>query len=609
MVTIDVGDGAPTIHFPMNPRVRRPLSAFLALAIPLSISLRAADDYVPGPDSKVQPGVPQGELIKFEFAASKIFTGTTREVTVYVPRQYDPAKFACVHINQDGVQNNAPTVFDNLIARGELPVIIGVFVTPGVVKARDPATQQDHFNRSYEYDGLGDAYARFLLDELLPAVETKSTSDGRAIHLSHSANDRSIGGQSSGGIAAFTAAWERPEAFSRVFSAIGSFPDLRGGLRYVTLIRKVEPKPIRVFLQDGDNDQNIYAGDWWMANQTMERALVYAGYEVNHVWGHGAHSGNHAAAIFPDAIRWLWKDWPKPVKAGQLPLERIGPILIPGEDWQLVGEGYKFTEGPAVNATGEVFFNDINGSKTYKVALDGKVTEVVADTHRANGQHFGPDGRRYVVSGDKKIRAYDAAGTETVIAEDISGNDIVVAHNGNVYVTFPLANDGTSPARASSKVMLIRPDGTKLEVDSGGVRYANGITLSPDQSLLYVADYYSHWIYSYSVQADGTLANKQRFDWLLAPDNADDAGPDGIRCDRDGLLYVATRLGIQVCDQTGKVECIIPTPNRRVANLVFGGEKFDTLFATCGDKVFKRKLKTTGANAWGTPDKPPRPHL
>ena len=403
----------------MNSQLRLLLRTAPALAFSLSVSLRAAatDDYAPGPDSKVQPGVPQGELIKFEFGASKIFPGTTRDVIVYVPKQYDPAKPACVHVNQDGLQNNANVVFDNLIARGEVPVIIGVFVTPGVVPARDPATQQDHFNRSYEYDGLGDGYARFVLDELLPAVETKSTSDGRAIHLSHSGNDRSIGGQSSGGIAAFTAAWERPEAFSRVFSAIGSYPDLRGGLRYPGLIRKVEPKPIRVFLQDGENDQNIYGGDWWMANQTMERALVYSGYEVSHIWGHGTHSGNHAAAIFPDAIRWLWKDWPKPVKAGQLPLERIAPLFLPGEDWQLVGEGYKATEGPAVNAKGEVFFNDMNDNKTFKVGLDGQVTLFNADSKKANGEAFDPQGRLLSVSmKDPRVLRYEADGKVTVLA-------------------------------------------------------------------------------------------------------------------------------------------------------------------------------------------------
>src|SRR5262249_28233223 len=150
------------------------------------------------------------------------------------------------HVNQDGIQFNAPAVFDELIAKGEMPVTIGVFVRPGVVKAPSDKAL-DRFNRSYEYDGLGDAYARFILNELLPDVETKTTSDGRPIRLSKSGNDRSIGGSSSGAIAAFTAAWERPDGFTRVFSAIGTFVGLRGGNVYPTLIRKYEPKPIRIF--------------------------------------------------------------------------------------------------------------------------------------------------------------------------------------------------------------------------------------------------------------------------------------------------------------------------------------------------------------------------
>ncbi|MEN3335811.1 MAG: gluconolactonase, partial [Blastocatellia bacterium] len=153
------------------------------------------------------------------------------------------------------------------------------------VVAADSNTALDRFNRSYEYDGLGDHYARFLLEELLPEVEARKTGDGRPIRLSHNGNDRAIGGSSSGAICAFTAAWERPDAFSRVFSSIGTYVGLRGGDRYSTLIRKVEPKPIRIFLQDGSQDLNIYGGDWWMANQTMERALLFAGYEVQHVWG------------------------------------------------------------------------------------------------------------------------------------------------------------------------------------------------------------------------------------------------------------------------------------------------------------------------------------
>lgn len=565
----------------------------------------AADDYPPGPDSKVQPGVPQGELIKFEYRDSKIFPGTTREVTVYVPRQYDATKPACVYVNQDGLQWSANVVFDNLIARGELPVIIGVFVRPGVVKAASPAAALDRFNRSFEYDSLGDAYARFLLEEVLPAVAAKTTSDGRAIKLSPSGNDRAIGGSSSGAIAAFTAAWERPDAFTRVFSVVGTYVGLRGGDRYPTLIRQTEPKPLRVFLQDGEHDNNLYGGDWWMANQTMERALTYAGYEVKHVWGDGGHNGRHGAMLFPDAMRWLWQDWPKPVRAGRLPLERLGPILLPGEDWQLVGEGYRLAEGTAVNARGEVFFTDIPASKAYRISPDGQPIVFLAETKRANGQAFGPDGRLYAVAtATQQVLAYGADGQVTVIAGEIAGNDLVIAHNGYIYVTHPPGGASNEP----SKVWLIKPGGAKQIVDSG-LRYANGIALSPDQSLLYVADYRSHWVYSYVVQPDGTLAHKQRYYHLHTPDAEDQSFADGIKVDRSGNLYVATRLGIQVCDQAGRVNLILPTPNGRSTNLVFGGEKFDVLYAACNDKVYRRRLNVTGANAWDVPNKPAAPKL
>jgi gluconolactonase len=576
------------------------LSAAVLIAQPIRSS-HAADDYPLGPDSKAQEGVPKGEVIKFAFEKSKVFPGTTRDVWVYVPRQYDPAKPACVYVNQDGIQYNAPVVFDNLIKRGEIPVTIGVFVMHGRVKAQSE-NALDRFNRSYEYDGLGDNYARFLLNELLPEVETKTTADGRAIRLSKDGNDRAIGGSSSGAICAFTAAWERPDAFSRVFSSIGTYVGLRGGHEYSTLIRKYEPKALRVFLQDGSNDLNIYGGDWWMANQAMERSLKFAGYEVNHVWGDGAHNGKHASAIFPDAIRWLWKDWPKRVEAGK-GAPQLQEILAPGERWQLVGEGYKFTEGPAVNARGEVFFSDVGAAKTFKVMPDGAVTEFLGNTKRGDGQAFGPDGRLYAASGEENaVVAWDEKGMPAVIGtEKFKGNDVVVRNDGSMYVSNP---DGANP----SKVWLVKPDGAAKVVDTG-LKFANGVTLSPDQTLLYVADSRSHWVYSYQIQPDGNLAHKQRYYWLHVSDNADDSGADGMEVDAAGRLYVATRMGIQVCDQAGRVNCIIPTPNGKVSNLVIGGPEFDTLYATCGDKVFKRKLKVKAAPSFLAPVKPVAPRL
>ncbi len=580
------------------------LSLLLLIIVVPSASAQNRDDYPPGPDSKAQPGVPKGEVLKFSFEQSRIFPGTFRDYWVYVPAQYTPDRPACVYVNQDGIQWNAPTVFDNLIHKKEMPVTIGVFVMHGRVRAADTNAALDRFNRSVEYDGLGDSYARFLLEELLPDVETKKTSDGRAIRLSRSGNDRAIGGSSSGAIAAFTAAWERPNAFTRVFSTIGTYVGLRGGDRYPTLIRKYEPKPLRVFLQGGSNDLNIYGGDWWMANQMMERALTFAGYEVQHVWGEGGHNGRRGTALFPDAMRWLWKDWPEPVRAGQTKNNTLNALLIPGEGWQIAAQGGRFTEGPAVNAQGEVFFNDVPNSKTYKIGLDGTVSVFIADSKRGDGQAFGPDGRLYAVaSGAQKVIAYDSGGKAKIVADGFRGNDIVVAHNGNLYVTNPSAN-----AAEPSKIWLITPDGKKRVVDTG-LRFSNGITLSPDQTLLYVADSRSHWVYSYQIQPDGSLQHKQRYYWLHTPDTDDDSGADGLRVDRDGRLYVATRLGIQVCDQAGRVNAIIPTPNGKISNLCFGGQNFDTLFATCGDKVYKRKLKVQGAHAWTAPHRPTPPGL
>lgn len=577
----------------------------LTISQTLTFAQAPVENYPIDSASIEQIGVPKGEILKFVFENSKIFPGTWREYWVYIPSQYRPEKPACVYVNQDGIQWKAPTVFDNLIYRKEMPVTIGVFVTPGRVMEDSGSLALARYNRSFEYDGLGDAYARFILTEILPDVEKQKTTDGRVIRLSKNGNDRAIGGSSSGAICAFTAAWEHPEEFSRVFSAIGTYTGLRGGDRYPVLIRKYEPKPIRVFLQDGSNDLNIYAGDWWKANESMERSLVFSGYEVNHVWGEGGHNGNQGTSIFPDAMRWLWKDWPAPIRKGNSKNLFLSDILIPGEDWELVGQGYKFTEGTAVNAEGEIFYQDIPASKTYKLGLDGRPVSLNLNSKRASGTSFGPDGKRYTVAGEtKQILSYDKNEKETVVVDSIAGNDLVVAKNGNIYVTVP---DGAS---RPGKLYLILHNGEKLLVDEG-LKFPNGIALSPDQTQLYVTESASHWLWIYKIKADGTLASKQRFGWLHVPDTEENAWADGLKCDTAGRIYVASRIGIQVLDQLGRVNAILPLPvsTAQSSNCCFAGPDFNIIYVSCGDKIYRRKLKVRGANSFDNPVKPASPRL
>jgi gluconolactonase len=538
------------------------------------------------------PPSSRGELLAFELAGSTHLPGGPRDYWVYVPAQYTPDRPACLYVGLDGVPHQAPALFDRLIQGKQMPVTIGVFV--GAI------------DRSLEYDSPGEAYARFLSEDLLPDVERRQASGGRPLRLSRDGNDRAIGGVGSAGFAAFNAAWERPADWSRVWSGMGAYLGLRGADRTAVLVRKREARPLRVFLQaagpgrarDGAGDG--FAGDLLLANQAMAGALGFAGYEVTTRWAPAGRDGPaHAAAVFPQALRWLWRDWPRRVAAGKSRNPLLAELLRPGEDWQLVGAGYRFTEGPAANARGELFFNDIPNARTYKIALDGTVAVHIPDSQKANGQAFGPDGRLYALTGGAgQLVAYDDSRRATVVAQGFPGNDLVVAHNGDIYATSP--PDGREPTR-ESHVWLVRPDGSKRVVDRG-LKYANGVALSPDQRVLYVDDHRSRWVYSYRVLPDGGLADKKRFCALHVPETADDSSADGMKVDQQGRVYVATRTGLlQICDRDGRVVAILPTPNRRISNLAFGGKDGDTLFVTAGDRVWRRRLNVRPANPWSPP--------
>lgn len=290
-----------------------PLGRCLAIILLLCSSglAWATDDYVLGPESMRQEGVPSGRVEGPLMFKSQIFTNTIRDYYIYVPAQYDGSKPAALMVFQDGhkyVHTNqeyrVPIVFDNLIHKREMPVTIGIFINPGHSGEEMPADRWRGNNRSVEYDSLGDRYVRFLIEEIIPEVAKK-------YKLTNDPETRAICGVSSGGICAFTAAWERPDYFGKVVSHIGSFTNIRGGHVYPALIRKTERKPIRIFLQDGSNDLNNRFGSWPLANQQMAAALEFSRYDYQFVYGDGGHTHKHGGAIFPETMRWLWRDSPK----------------------------------------------------------------------------------------------------------------------------------------------------------------------------------------------------------------------------------------------------------------------------------------------------------
>jgi enterochelin esterase family protein len=290
--------------------IKKTQPAAVASTLPAAAKPSPDDQYKLSGDSLSQPGVPQGKVTKYRWTNSVTFPGTVRDYWIYVPAQYETGKPACVMIFQDGGsyvgtngQFRTTTVFDNLIHKKEMPVTIGVFINPGEFPAIEPG-KKNRSNRSFEYDSLGDLYAKFILEEILPEV-------AKQYQLKTDAASRAIGGISSGAICAWTVAWERPNEFSKVLSHVGSFTNIRGGHNYHAMIRKAEKKSIRIFMQDGSNDLDNLHGSWPLANKEMAASLKFKNYDYEFVFGEGGHNGKHGGSILPDSLLWLWRDYPR----------------------------------------------------------------------------------------------------------------------------------------------------------------------------------------------------------------------------------------------------------------------------------------------------------
>lgn len=593
-----------------SPITRRVCAWKVFLCLAAALMTAAAEEYQLGPESTERAsGVPKGRVEKFQFNESKIYPSTTRDCWIYIPAQYDSSKPAALMVFQDGGSyvsetggQRVPIVFDNLIAKGEMPVTIGLFVNPGNRTASDaPSTGlNNRSNRSFEYDSLGDAYAKFLIDELIPHVTSTFN-----VKLANDPALRAICGMSSGGICAFTVAWERPNAFGKVLSQIGSFTNIRGGNVYPSWIRKTERKPIRVFLQDGSNDLNNLHGNWPLANQEMASALAFMGYDHKFVFGTGSHSGQHGGAILPDSLRWLWRpalaELPKPVTKDNLGGdEALSKVLADGGkpgDWELIGEGYGFTDAACGDAEGNFYFSDLPKATVYRVAANETKPAVwLEGGPKISGLKFGADGKLYGATqgkgtnNTKEIVVIDPT-TKRIetIATGVQPNDLVVSKAGWIYFTDTAAGQVVSVPVSARNMSRPHPA-------AGGITKPNGIGLTPDQSQLVVSEYGGTNAWTFLIAGDGSLRGGERNMELRAPVGKSDSGGDGLIVDVQSRSWITSHLGIQMFDANGRMGGIVSRPqDKGTVSCAFAGPNRSWLYACSSDKVYRRKTLTEGA--------------
>ncbi|MGA9800070.1 MAG: alpha/beta hydrolase-fold protein [Terriglobales bacterium] len=583
----------------------------LGLVIILVAALGVAQDYSLGPDSQPQSGVPKGAVAKYQLKAGAFYPGTPHTYSIYVPAQYDAAKPTPFMVFLDGSvflidKVRVPVVFDNLIAKHDLPPLIGIFIDPGVLPAVSDKAQ-NRAERIFEYDSLSDRYSCFLLEELIPEVAKK-------YNLSKSPDDRALCGLSTGAVGSFVAAWNRPDQFHRVLSFIGTYVAMKGADALPALIRKTEPKPIRIFLQDGKNDHLVpaepygtyFAGSWPINNQVMFEAFESTGYDVRLEMGTGGHDIEQSSAIMPEALRWLWRGYPAPItvhepaamtQPGWDPRGKVYSVVSADKPWQRIGESYGSVASPTGDKEGNVFFSDPAGDRIYKSDSEGGVTLFKDHSRGAKALRVGPDGLVYASQpGLKRIVVYSAGGDEKVVAENVVAKDIAITAQGTLYFTDPVQKTvGYIDAKRHVRVVY----------DGGEIALPSGLALSPDQAMLIVSDGQARFSWSFQIAPDGSLMNGEPYYRLEMPEAGWMSGVQGVVEDSAGQVYFATPIGVQYCEANGRVAGILNPPEHgAITDLVFAGRNSDWLYVAENGKLFRRPVKVTGT--WvDAPVKPP----
>ncbi|QDU97121.1 alpha/beta hydrolase-fold protein [Lignipirellula cremea] len=555
----------------------------------------------PHPDAVRQEQTPEGSVQIMEPWESTIFPGTTRDWSVYVPAQYKPEQPAALMVFQDGERMRdvngrwrIPIVFDNLIARGDMPPTIAVFINPGHEKSK-PRQKGRHSNRSLEYDSLGDRYARFLLEEIIPEVQKRyNISDDPDMHA--------IGGSSSGAICAFTAAWERTGFFRKVYSSVGSFTNLRGGNVYPALVRKSEPKPIRVYMADTSGDVDNAFGSWPWSNQRMASALKYMGYDVRFDWAEGyAHNADFGGGRFPEAMKWLWrKETPTPTLdtrgdlGGDLTLLNL---LIRGETWELVADDLGFADALCADKAGNLYFCDMKAPAIIRIdAADGTRTELAKES--VSGLEFSPDeALLYGCQGaqNRVISINPSSGEVKTVAKGVKPNDLAVTRDGFLLIT----------ETGAHQVTRINPRTGEVAPVDIGIARPNGIALSNDGGTLAVSDSGGAHTWTFRVNEGGVLDAKMptmpmrlpidqkgEFRFHEAPPYVAASRGDGMAVDKIGRFYVTSALGVQIFDPTGRPCGVLPKvdEDQPLTTCMLAGKDHSTLYIAHGKRIYRRKL-------------------
>jgi gluconolactonase len=576
--------------------------------------LHAQDPYVLGPDSKPQAGVPKGSVTQYQLAAGRFYPGTPHTYSVYFPAQYDASKPTPFMVFLDGsgfLKDNVrvPTVFDNLIAKHDLPPLIGVFIDPGKLPTVSDQAQ-NRFERVFEYDSLTDRYSRFLLEELLPDV-------AKRYNLSGNPDDRALCGLSTGAVGAFVAAWNRPDQFHRVLSFIGTYVAMKGADALPALVRKTEPKPIRIFLQDGANDHvtpeepygTFFAGSWPINNQVMFEAFESAGYDAKLVIGTEGHDMKQGSAIMPDALRWLWRDYPSPIvvhepaamnKPGWDPRGKVYSTISADKPWQQIGDTYSSISGLTTDRHGNIFFSDSASDRIYKSNPDGSVTVFKDHANGAKTLRAGSDDRLYAFeSAQHRIVSFDAEGDEKAVAANVEVTDLALTDQGTLYFT----------DAARKTVSYVDRTGRPRVVYQGEIAAPAGLALSPDQALLVVTDAQARYSWSFQIAPDGSLVNGEPFYRLEMPESGWMSAVRGAAEDSVGQIYFATALGIQVTEANGRLcEILNPPEPGAISGMIFAGQDQNWMYVAEGGKLFRRQVKVSGAQVWNR-TKPPTPPL